>query len=97
MRAVRLSRNGEYLFVGIVTSYYYDFQLAGFNVVNVQCADDFYKLAQTQLNEWNVTAQTSSQRITSVLALPEVDYPTIQVQTFYPGASPSVMTTPSVA
>src|SRR6201999_933456 len=26
-------------------------------------------------------------------ALPEVDYPTIQVQTFYPGASPDVMTT----
>ena len=28
----------------------------------------------------------------SVSALPEVDYPTIQVQTFYPGASPEVMT-----
>src|SRR6202142_2760703 len=26
-----------------------------------------------------------------VSALPEVDYPTIQVQTFYPGASPQVM------
>src|SRR6202161_856191 len=25
-------------------------------------------------------------------ALPAVDYPTIQVQTFYPGASPDVMT-----
>jgi multidrug efflux pump len=28
-----------------------------------------------------------------VSALPEVDYPTIQVQTFYPGASPDVMAT----
>jgi multidrug efflux pump len=28
----------------------------------------------------------------SVSALPDVDYPTIQVQTFYPGASPDVMT-----
>src|SRR5678810_1368220 len=27
----------------------------------------------------------------SVSALPEVDYPTIQVVTFYPGASPDVM------
>ncbi|MDR3437610.1 MdtB/MuxB family multidrug efflux RND transporter permease subunit [Telmatospirillum sp.] len=27
-----------------------------------------------------------------ISALPEVDYPTIQVQTFYPGASPEVMT-----
>ncbi len=31
-------------------------------------------------------------RFLPVSALPEVDYPTIQVQTFYPGASPEVMT-----
>src|SRR5215813_10149883 len=28
-----------------------------------------------------------------VAALPEIDYPTIQVSTFYPGASPYVMST----
>jgi len=28
-----------------------------------------------------------------VSALPQVDYPTIQVVTFYPGASPDVMAT----
>jgi multidrug efflux pump len=32
-------------------------------------------------------------RFLPVSALPEVDYPTIQVTTFYPGASPEVMTT----
>jgi hypothetical protein len=74
MRSVRLSRDGEYLFTGVVTGYTYDFALAGPNTVNVQCADEFYKLAQTQLDEYNVTAQTSGERITSVLALPEVDY-----------------------
>jgi multidrug efflux pump len=31
-------------------------------------------------------------RYLPISALPEVDYPTIQVQTFYPGASPEVMT-----
>ncbi|HEY1942524.1 MAG TPA: multidrug efflux RND transporter permease subunit [Roseiarcus sp.] len=31
-------------------------------------------------------------RFLPMSALPEVDYPTIQVQTFYPGASPEVMT-----
>src|SRR5579872_5444122 len=31
-------------------------------------------------------------RFLALSALPEVDYPTIQVQTFYPGASPDVMT-----
>ena len=33
-----------------------------------------------------------SYRYLPLSALPEVDYPTIQVQTFYPGASPDVMT-----
>ena len=28
-----------------------------------------------------------------ISSLPDVDYPTIQVQTFYPGASPQVMST----
>src|SRR6202045_2718866 len=31
-------------------------------------------------------------RFLPLSALPEVDYPTIQVETFYPGASPEVMT-----
>src|SRR6201987_1006508 len=31
-------------------------------------------------------------RFLPLSALPQVDYPTIQVQTFYPGASPEVMT-----
>ncbi|MBV6303323.1 efflux RND transporter permease subunit [Candidimonas humi] len=32
-------------------------------------------------------------RFLPISSLPDVDYPTIQVQTFYPGASPSVMAT----
>src|ERR1700749_1612347 len=34
-----------------------------------------------------------SYKYLSLSALPDVDYPTIQVQTFLPGASPEVMTT----
>ena len=74
LRPIRFSRQGEYLFVGVVTSYYYQFQMAGPNIVNVQCADEFYKLAQTQMDALNPTPETSGQRITTVLALPEVDY-----------------------
>lgn len=75
MRAVRLKRGTTELFNGYVTTgYSYKFALAGPNSVSVQCADEFYRLAQTQLDEWNVTAETSGQRITSALALPEVDY-----------------------
>ncbi len=74
MRKIRLSRDTEYLFVGYVTSYEYEFAMAGPNTVSVNCSDDFYLLAQTQLDDYNVSPETSGQRITSVLALPEVAY-----------------------
>jgi hypothetical protein len=74
MRRVRLSRESEYLFQGTVTAFDYAFELAGPNIVTVQCADDFYKLAQAYLDEWNVGVESTSQRLTSLLALPEVDY-----------------------
>jgi len=74
MRAVRLKRGSTYLFTGYVTGYDYNFAIAGPNRVNVQCADEFYKLAQTQLDAWNVSAETSGQRITSALVRSEVAY-----------------------
>lgn len=74
LREVRLKRDNEALFTGLVTSYEYSFAMAGPNTVSVFCADFFYKLAQTQLDEWNVTSETSGERVTSLLALPEVDY-----------------------
>ena len=74
MRRIRLSRNGDYLFVGYVTSYTYNFALAGYNTVDVTCSDDFYLLAQTQMAAFNPTPELSGARVTTVLALPEVDY-----------------------
>ncbi|MFZ9717666.1 MAG: hypothetical protein ACO3CH_09465, partial [Ilumatobacteraceae bacterium] len=74
MRRIRLSRNGDYLFVGYVTSYTYNFALAGFNTVNVTCSDDFYLLAQTQMDDFNPSAELSGARISTVLALSEVNY-----------------------
>jgi hypothetical protein len=68
------SNVAEQLFNGYVVNYDYNFALGGTDTVTVYCADQFYLLAQTYLDEYNVTAQTSGQRITSVLALPEVDY-----------------------
>ena len=79
MREVRFSRYDavnvkEPLFVGYIVNYDYAFQLGDLNTVSVYCADQFYLLAQTYLDEYNVSAETSGQRITSVLALPEVNY-----------------------
>jgi len=70
------SNNPEYLFRGRVLNYNYNFNLGGLDTVTVYCSDDFYLLGQTYMDELNVTVQTSGQRITTVLDLPEVDYPT---------------------
>ena len=81
MRRVNLIRydlNGdpEYLFKGYVVNYDYNFTLGGLNTVSVYCADQFYLLAQTYMDELNVDPETSGERIETVLDLPEVDFPT---------------------
>lgn len=81
MRQVRLTRfdssnNPERLFVGRIVNYNYNFELGGLNTVQVNCADEFYLLAQTALNELNVSPELSGERIETILDLPEVDFPT---------------------
>jgi hypothetical protein len=73
MRKVILSREGEELFNGYIVDYSYNFNLGGLDTVSVTCADDFYLLSQTYLNEWNVTEQLASARLVELLALPEVN------------------------
>lgn len=80
MRQVKLIRYSstnveELLFSGYVVNYDYNFALGGLDTVTVYCADQFYLLSQTYLNEYNVSAQLSGARITSVLDLPEVAFP----------------------
>ena len=80
MRTVRFGRYDasntlEYLFVGKVVNFDYNFALGGLNTVTVYCADNFYLLSQTYMNELNVVAETSGQRVETILDLPEVDYP----------------------
>jgi hypothetical protein len=79
MREVQFVRyddlgNPEDLFRGYIVNYDYAFTLGGLNTVTVYCADQFYLLAQTVLDELNVTAQLPGARIATVLALPEVNY-----------------------
>jgi hypothetical protein len=65
----------ESLFSGYVVNYDYNFGLGTLDTVTVYCADQFYLLAQTYLDELNVTPETSGERIETVLDLPEVDFP----------------------
>ena len=80
LRKVRFGRYDstntvQYLFCGYIVNYGYDFNLGGIDTVNVQCADDFYILAQTQLAEWNPSEELSGTRITAMLNKTEVAYP----------------------
>jgi hypothetical protein len=83
MRKVRLARYSatnvkEYLFNGYIVNYDYNFALGGLDTVTVYCADDFYLLAQTYMDEFNVSEELSNVRLSAVLNLPEVDFPIAQ-------------------
>ena len=80
LREVRLIRYSstnvpESIFSGYVVNYDYNFALGGLDTVTVYCADQFYLLAQTYLDALNPSAETSGERIETVLDLPEVDFP----------------------
>jgi hypothetical protein len=80
LRRVRLSRYSatnikEYLFNGVIVNFDYNFALGGLDTVTVYCADDFYLLAQTYLDEYNVSEELSSARLSAILDRPEVDFP----------------------
>jgi hypothetical protein len=80
LRAVQLIRYSntnvpESIFSGYVVNFDYNFGLGTLDTVTVYCADQFYLLAQTYLNELNVADETSGERIETVLDLPEVDFP----------------------
>jgi hypothetical protein len=73
MRKVILSREGEQLFNGYIVDYNYNFNLGGLDTVSVSCADDFYLLSQTYMDEFNVNEELANVRIEAVLDLPEVN------------------------
>ena len=73
MRKVVLTREGEELFSGYIVDYSYNFNLGGLDTVTVACADDFYLLSQTYMDEFNVSEELANVRIEAVLDLPEVN------------------------
>lgn len=69
LRPIRLSRDGEYLFTGKVTSYRQQYILGGLTRYTVAAADDIYLLAQAELPETSTSVQSSAARLTAMLAL----------------------------
>ena len=82
MRKVELVRYNslnvpQFIFRGYVINYNYDFVLGGIDLVTVFCGDDLYLLSQTVLDEFNVSEQLTSARLTAILDLPEVAFPAL--------------------
>jgi hypothetical protein len=80
MRKVELVRYdssnvAQYLFKGYIVNYNYNFALGGLDTVTVFCADDFYLLSQTFLDEYNVSEELTNERLEAVLDLPEINFP----------------------
>jgi hypothetical protein len=69
LRPIRLSREGEFLFVGKVTGYQQQYVLGGLTQYVVSAADNIYTLAQAALAATVTSVETSAARLSTVLAL----------------------------
>ena len=83
LRRVKLQRydatnTAQDIFNGYIINYNYNFALGGLDTVTVFCADQFYLLAQTVMDEFNPSEELSSTRLEAVLDLPEVAFPVAQ-------------------
>ena len=83
LRRVKLQRydatnTAQDIFNGYIINYDYNFALGGLDTVTVFCADQFYLLAQTVMDEFNVSEELTSTRLEAVLDLPEVAFPVAQ-------------------
>lgn len=75
-RKVRVSRDGEYLFVGIIMAYDTEFAMDDHNMVTIRCADAFTLLTTTTILEFTPPAEKSGARVDRILGLPQISFPT---------------------
>ena len=68
LRDIRLSRNGDRIFTGKITTFNQQYTMDGLTQYAVFAADDIFTLSQGFLPETATTSQTSSARITAVLS-----------------------------
>lgn len=74
-RKVRISRAGQYLFVGFIVSYDTEFSTDNHNMITVRCADAFLLLSTTSIIEFTPPAEKSGARVDRILGLPEISFP----------------------
>ena len=72
-RRVRMKANSTYIYTGWIDDWNIDYSQPNESLISASCVDAFSILASIQLDEFTFTnGQRTDQRITTVLALPEV-------------------------
>lgn len=64
---VRISRNGEYLFYGQITTYDQNIQQPNYSTVNVTCSDAFQTFNNIKLHAQSTSVQSYGDRLNTVL------------------------------
>jgi hypothetical protein len=64
---VRISRNGTYLFTGVITQYDQKIENPSRSLVTVNCSDELFRLNNTKVAAGAVTPERSDERIEKVL------------------------------
>ena len=75
-RKVRISRNNEYLFNGLIQSYDTEFSIDNHNMVTITCTDATINLTTTNIVPFTPPAEKSGARVDRILGRPEIQYPT---------------------
>lgn len=90
--AVRISRNGVYLFTGIITDYKQEIEKPNRSLVTINCSDELYRLANQQIPGGAVTPERSDLRIdkalTSVGAFTRPGQRVLETGVAYLGSAP---------
>lgn len=74
LRKVRISRGANFIFAGRLTAFDQRYKLGGIDEITATASDDIYLLSQTALDAFTPASQTSSARISTVLARSEVSF-----------------------
>jgi hypothetical protein len=65
---VRISRDGEYIFTGIITQYSQQIENPNRSLVTINCSDALFRLNNTKISATTVTPERSDVRVNKVLS-----------------------------
>ena len=74
-RQIRISSGGEVAFTGVIDDWGLNYEPSGDSTATAACSDALVYFSKQQLTERTNSAQYSGDRLSTILSLPEVDWP----------------------